>query len=190
MIKFGGLPRRHSKGRTAETAKRSGVSMVEMVSVLVLFSAAMAVSLSILQRLVTITTRTTTRSLALRETDRFAAIFRADAHTCERVEVSDDGRKLTMLFTGGEQRVFECNDTSIAYQVVAPKSPDSVAANQVLKLDAFLLLPGAKAVFKDDPETQMVTLLLFEETPATPRIQIDAAVAIQDAQEAKNDDAS
>lgn len=178
------------KGFATRRAKRSAFSLIEMVSVLVLFTAAMAISLSIMQRLVAITRNTTTRTLALREANRFSAIFRADAHNCQRVEISKDGHKLIMVLAGGEQSAFECSESSIAYQLVAPKSHDLVAADQVKRSDAFLLPLGAKARFREDQAAQLVSLLLFDETPATPRIQIDAAILPQGAEEATRDDAT
>lgn len=154
---------------------RRGFTVIEMVTVCVLFSAAMAMSLSILNHLVQITQATTVHGLLVRELDRCAASLRESVHDCQEATVADEGRTLSLLFADGRRHQFSLTEQGMSFQATGAIDRDS-ASGAASHADVFLIAPTESARFFMDDARRVVRLLVREQTRARPRIQVEAAI--------------
>jgi hypothetical protein len=95
---------------------RSGIALIEIVAMLSLLTAVTAASLSVLSYLTEISRKTTSQSLFIRETRRFADQFRHAVHRASEAVLGDDGKTVVMLDEVGNKSEFRFIPEGVSYQ--------------------------------------------------------------------------
>ena len=171
------MPIRLTIFRRSRDDCRSAFSLIEMVVMMSIFTAASMTSLSILNHLVTISRKTTSHCLVVREVQRLAEKLRDDVHGCAVATVEADGAKLVLTFANEASSEFELSDQGVVYRAKPLTSVTAVASGTQAVNDLFMIEPNANWKFKLNETERMVSLLLRPASGARPMWQIDAAVA-------------
>jgi len=167
---------------------RQAFTLIEMVVMMSIFTAASISSITILNHLAIISKSTTSHCLLVREVHRLATQLRDEVHRCEFTTLESNGRKLKLAFTDGSTSEFELGDVGVTYRHFPAMSDDPTANKAMAFNERFAIEPHGDWRFIVNDGDAMVSLLLRPAIGARAQWQIDAAIAIERKEVAAQDE--
>jgi hypothetical protein len=167
---------------------RGAFTLIEMMVMMSIFTAASMTSLSILNHLAKVTKKTTSHNLMIGEVQRLSEQLRNEVHRCQTAEVESNGSKLSLAFADGSRSEFVLRDVGVVFQSRPAENPGNAAEEKPTINDLFMIEPDPSWQFSSDESDGMVSLLLRSASVARSSWQIDAAVSLDERKGVDSDD--